>query len=131
MDFSSYSRVPLSRTRAVSNFALSRTKALLPSAFTIRLVEMCPAISNTRYLEYPAVSNHFFDPWNTFLSLSRTFFRNFFVETNLFKPFLWRERSIQFRMFTSVATVCLKFQKSYSCSHQVASRVRCQNKNLM
>ena len=52
LNFCNYSRVPLSRTPTISNFGLSGIKALSPSAFTIRLVEIFPAISNTRYLYY-------------------------------------------------------------------------------
>ena len=33
-------------------------------------------------------------------------------------------------MFTSVATVCLEFQKNNSCIHETASRTRCQKQKL-
>ena len=51
-----YSGVPLSRTRAVSNFPLSRTFCLVPSAFAVYFLINCPAISNF------AISNKLFGP---------------------------------------------------------------------
>ena len=68
-----YSRVPLSQTRAISNSVLSPTRAMVPSAFPtfpICLVEICPAISNTSYLESLAP----LAPFRTTFSVTRTLF---------------------------------------------------------
>ena len=59
-----YSGVPLSRTRAISNFPLSRTFCLVPSAFTVYFLIKCPAISNfaisnNRYLEQKLRESNF------------------------------------------------------------------------
>ena len=72
----SCSRVPLFRTSALSNFALTQTKTLVSPAFTIHLVKICPAIWNI-----PLSRTTFSVPKALFCRYLELFFQNLFVET--------------------------------------------------
>ena len=110
-----YSRVLLSQTRAILN------KSVVPFS-----IYNPPNWNLSRYLvqAYSQISSHL-----------KPFFRSLehfaVVESDLFKCFSEIEHSFRFRSFTSMAPVCLEFQKKYLSSHQIGSRVRNQNENWM
>ena len=65
-----YSRLPLSRTRTISNtrylkHALSRTRAISNTRYLEHALSRIRAISNTRYLEHRAISNKTLGPFST------------------------------------------------------------------
>ena len=88
-----YSGVSLSRTCAISNIALSRTKTSVPSAFKPSLGKICLAISNFAISNFP---------------LSRTFFWSLETNYNLYLKLLLKPlietsfvfiRTFDFRIF--------------------------------
>ena len=129
LNFWNYSRVPLSRTPAISNFGLSGIKALSPSAFIIRLVEIFPAISNTRYLYY-------LEPLLRSLENFSVVISNFFQKSVRRNQPFWM--FFINKTFYSILNVYQcgyflfeipKFQKNCSCGHQIAGWIRCKNEN--
>ena len=69
-----YSRLSLSRTCAISNFALSRTFFPIPSAFTVYFPIKCLAITNSTISNYSLFRTNFLVPrknYSRYLELFR------------------------------------------------------------
>ena len=100
MFFLNYSRVPLSRTCAISNFALSRTKVSVPWAFTVSLGKICLFISNSAISNFSLSRTNF---WS--LGINYSLYLELFIKSSSQKPVTfnirtyYNIRNIIFRIF--------------------------------